>query len=816
MTPGPVHLTLGELATVVGGELTGDTAADSSIALGPHRVVVHSDIREPGAIFVALAGKRDGHAWVTNALANGASCAVVRHDWPAPDASIALVRVGDPLAALHALARWYRRQLQCRVIAVAGSVGKTTTKDALVSFFGETEYAYGSPGSFNSQIGVPLAMLWCPHDATVAVIEVAATEPGEMARLADVVRPSTVVITRVGGRFRRNFGSVDTYAEELCALAADVSRDGLVICGDDAIDLAPYLSPDVRLLSPRSETWPIAGIERAGAAGMNVLVRAADSRTRRIEVATSSAWLAEDVAVAAATVTLLDAPLAATFYSPASLGLQTWRSPGGVYVLRTAAVDDPMAWRAAIADASSAVGAGGRVFVVLDEPVNALSDETLLTLTGVDTTTPIVVLATTGRAASLLVDRVATRVFESSAELGRTLMDDVRPGDVVAVVAGRGQLIDDMSRDLFEAMAPTKLFIDVGAIEINLSILRRQCPTARIMAVVKAGAYGVDAVELARHLVSAGVDAFAVSHADEGTKLRRSGISAPVLVLLATPDELDKAYRSRLTICIHSDELLRRVLENPSRVVGVHVELDTGMHRTGLEPRAVAPALVALRAAGVPVTGLMSHLAAADDPAMDDFTRAQFRVFDDTVLDLRAQDIDVPPRHILASAGIIRFPEHAMEMVRSGLAVLGISPSPDSRDLALIPSLTLVSRLIDRRALHPADRVGYGGSYVADHDLIAGVVQLGYHDGIFRAFANGGAVMINGKRCPIIGRISMDSLVVDLSACPDAAVGSDVLVFGAHGGSSQSIEDVAAAMQTISYEVISRLGPRVQRIFVRH
>ena len=136
--------------------------------------------------------------------------------------------------------------------------------------------------------------------------------------------------------------------------------------------------------------------------------------------------------------------------------------------------------------------------------------------------------------------------------------------------------------------------------------------------------------------------------------------------------------------------------------------------------------------------------------------------------------------------------------------------------MPLVPSLTLTSRLIDRRVLAPGDRVGYGATFEADRPLVTGVVQLGYHDGIFRSFQHGGAVVVDGQRCPVVGRISMDSMVVDLTACPDVEVGTDVLVFGSQGDSTQAIEDVADAMGTIPYEVVARLGPRVQRVFVRH
>lgn len=816
-----IKTTLAELAATVDGSLTGDANASAVVVLGPKRVVIHSSAVEPGSVFFALKGKRDGHRWVADALKAKAECAVVNRFWESEVADgVPLVRVDDTLLALQRLAGWYRRQLRCHVIAVAGSLGKTTTKDAIVSFLNESEFCYGSPGSFNSQIGVPLSILGCPHDAETAVIEIAATEPSEIARLTEIVRPSTVVITKLGDRFRRVFGNSVAYAAELCGLASHLPADGLVISGDDSIDLGEHLPSQTLVVNPKSSGWPIKRINRSSPTTMRIDLRSAAASHEHITVETSSSWVADDVALAAATTVLLERPLATQIFSPTTVDLQSWRSPRGVYLLRSAAVDEPMAWSTALSDAFQAVSPNGRVHVVLTEAANDVSVETLLAVFQFSTKRLWSVLCTEGHAAQLLRKHkpplAALRVFVSPAELSDSLTRELAVGDVVSVFTPRGQLIEGLSKTLLEAMSPITLRIDVGAINLNLSAIRHRCPGAQVMAVVKAGAYGADAPELARHLTAFGVDQFAVSHTDEGLALRRAGIARPILVLLATPDELGKAGQVRLTPCLHSPELVASVIADPTLVADVHVEVDTGMHRTGLHPSTVVSALTALYARGIVVSGLMSHLAGADDSALDSITLSQFRTFDRVVDDIRAAGLQVPPRHVIASAGVMRFPERSMEMVRVGLALMGIAPSPECNALHLVPALTLTSRLVGRQMLKPGDSVGYGGDYIAPVEHPAGTIQLGYNDGIFRSFANGGHVVIDGCRCPVIGRISMDSLTVDLMHSPDAAVGTEVLIFGTQGGSSQSIDEVAEAMDTISYEVISRLGPRVQRVFVSH
>lgn len=818
-TPSHMELTLRNLAELVGGVLDGEAESGAVVHLGPRRVAIHSARVEAGSVFFALQGKRDGHQWVLNALDRGAICAIVQSDWTAPTHSGALIRVPNPLVALQQLARWYRQQLSCDVVAVAGTVGKTTTKEAIVSFLNEAEFCYGSPGSYNSQLGVALSILECPPAADRAVIEVAATERGEMGKIADILRPSTVVISALGDRFVSTFGTAAAYLNELLDLTHFQSDGGIVISGSKQTDISAEVPRRLVLHSPFSRSWPIVSEERIANGKSLITVQPFVGGIRQVEVLTSSTWLADDVAIAAATAAILGRPPKTQKYAPISLDLQSWRSPTGAYILRSAAVDEPMAWRIAIADAFAASASAGHVFFVLSDNADLLSRETLGTLAEAHPHERGTVLVVKGAAANLLQSletRLTIRVADTPQDIGRLVTSLVAPRDVVAVFAGRSQLIEGVSKELMSAMAPARLRVDVDALEQNLALIRKQCPGARVMSVVKAGAYGANAPEIARHLATLGVDEFAVSDADEGAELRRSGISLPVLVLHPTADEFDKAFHAHLTICVHSEELLAAAVAAPSQVVAVQVECETGMHRTGLPASLVVPALRQLQDAGIRVTGLFSHLAAADDPALDDFTQRQLNTFTDILSDVARVGLPMPTRHVLASSGIIRFPGYALDMVRAGVAMLGIAPSPHCNAIPLVPALTLLSKLIERRTLNPGDRVGYGGSYCATTTTDVGVVQLGYADGIHRSFGARGWVIIDGTRCKVIGVISMDSLVVDLSECPTAQVGSDVLFFGTHGGATQSLETVAEAMGTIPYEVIGGLGSRIQRIFVRH
>ncbi|MGH9224993.1 MAG: alanine racemase [Acidimicrobiales bacterium] len=371
-------------------------------------------------------------------------------------------------------------------------------------------------------------------------------------------------------------------------------------------------------------------------------------------------------------------------------------------------------------------------------------------------------------------------------------------------------------------MAPTRLYLDLSAMEENVTIFRRLVgPSVRIMAMVKALAYGTDAQAVSLGLHDSGVDWLGVGNADEGIALRGAGVTLPILVMLGTEDEVEKLVRHRLTPLVYSEAMLAAitgVAKEASQPVAVHVEVDTGMHRAGLDWNDAAGRLDELTRLGkVRVEGLMTHLASADDPAKDELTRLQLERFDAVVADVHRLGLR-PLLHAAATAGTIRIPAARYDLVRIGLGLFGLHPSPaTARELALAPVLSLVSRIVQVIDVPPGEGVGYGGTYVAPaKGGRVGVVPAGYHDCVPRSFSNFGYVVVAGAQCGIIGAVSMDSMTVDLTECPSAAVGSDVLIYGRGDTDEVPLEEVSRAIGTIPYEVMARVGPRVQRVFTRH
>jgi len=880
-----IPLPLDRLAAIVGGELRaaaprpGSTTQPAASAAPPppgsavivEAVAVDSRRLPRRSLFVALRGRQaDGHDFLGQAAANGAVAALVRAD--TPPAGLATIAVDSPLAALQRLAAWYRRAHLGRVVAITGSNGKTIVKDALHAQLLGTFSTAASPGSFNSQLGVPLAVLAAAPGTAVAVFEAGISAPGEMAALRDILAPDCGILTNVGLAHIAAFADRRHLAREKLSLFAAMSGrpaagtaampaetatarselGWLLLPADDALVAEEAARLPCRLVGfpgdpslPRLVERRVAGEAGPGAAfgGEELEVRFPSGALRRLRVRTRSAEIVEDVLLAVGAAHLLGVPeerIADSLrdYVPPPTRLEVWRSPTGVVLVNDLVSADPISVRAALRTTSELAAGGGRkvfVFGGMRElgpgaaaeyaAIGALAGEyrfdSLLLIDREDgggelaPTRDAYLAAHPAGQAAVLADVAAVR---------RRLRALLAPGDTLLLKGPRHSGIAAAAVDLMEAMAPNRLIVDLGAVAGNIASYQRVCgPGTRILAMVKALAYGSELVRLSSWLSEAGIDHLGVSTADEGVELRRAGIHLPILVTLPTPEEAAKLARFELLPAVYSFALVEplaaaaRAALPPGRPLAVHLKVDTGMHRVGVAPGEALSLARAVSATGaLRVTGLMTHLASAEDPAADGDTRRQLALFDQARGELAAAGFGGLLCHAAATAAAARFPEARYDMVRLGLGLFGLYPSAAvASAIPLQLAVTLLSRIAEVRTLARGDRVGYGGTHTvtAEH-LRAGVLPLGYHDGIPWSLSNRGAVLVDGRPAPILGRISMDSLVVDLSAAPDAAAGSEALLFGVHHGAVLRPEEVAAQAGTIPYELLARLGPRVQRVYV--
>ncbi|NIR61640.1 MAG: alanine racemase [Gammaproteobacteria bacterium] len=349
---------------------------------------------------------------------------------------------------------------------------------------------------------------------------------------------------------------------------------------------------------------------------------------------------------------------------------------------------------------------------------------------------------------------------------------------------------------------PTRVLIDTEALRHNLRRVREAAPDSRTMAVIKADGYGHGLLRAARAFADA--DAFGVACVEEGLLLRRGGFDKPIVLLEGTFEagELGPVAANGLELVVHCAEQidqLATVAHAPP--LDVWLKVDTGMHRLGFAPGEIAAAYERLRGlAAVGEVRLMTHLGYADDPR-DGRTAEQLAAFAEAAAGLEVE------RSAANSGGALGWPEAHLDWVRPGLALFGASPfsDGDGAALGLKPAMTFATRLIAVKRLRRGDAVGYGGTWVCPEDMPVGVAAVGYGDGYPRHARNGTPVLVNGERVPLVGRVSMDMICLDLRAQPHANLGDDVVLWG--GG--LPAEEVARHADTIAYELFCGITARV-------
>lgn len=381
-----------------------------------------------------------------------------------------------------------------------------------------------------------------------------------------------------------------------------------------------------------------------------------------------------------------------------------------------------------------------------------------------------------------------------------------------------------------EILRRTWAEIDLDALAQDFAQVREATDKrAMVCCVVKADAYGHGAVRMAKEFETLGADWFAVSNLEEALQLRLSGVEKPILVLGYTPpEEAATLSKHRISQCLYSTEYaqaLSHFAVEAGVVVNIHVKIDTGMSRLGFlfqdisrDEATVAQVKAACTLPGLRPEGIFTHFAVSDEgTAGDAFTMRQFGCFKEMIESLAREGITFPVRHCANSAGVFDFPLSHLDMVRAGIVIYGLAPSGALRKKpALQPVLSLKSVVSHVKALQPGATVSYGREFTVEQPMEVATVPVGYADGYPRRLSPGGAaVLIRGKRCPILGRICMDQLMADVTGL-GVQVGDVVTLIGRDGTEEVTADELAQKEGTINYEVVCGLSKRVPRVYLKH
>jgi alanine racemase len=365
---------------------------------------------------------------------------------------------------------------------------------------------------------------------------------------------------------------------------------------------------------------------------------------------------------------------------------------------------------------------------------------------------------------------------------------------------------------------PTVCFVDLNALGWNFRQIRSKVGSqVKVLSMVKANGYGHGAAAISKALAAEGSDAFGVATTEEGVELRQAGICTPILVLAgAYPDQVDQFFDNSLTPVIHalaSLEELDAIVHRRKKSLNVHLKIDTGMGRIGLlaaEFNSWLPKIKTLKA--LKIQGVFSHFSHAES-VEGSYTRQQLRTFQGIVERLRAEGIFPSLVHLANSAATITLPQAYFDMVRPGLMLYGIYPSPAmASQICLKPVLSWKTRILQLKKVPAGSSISYGQTFVTKRESFIATLPIGYADGYPRLLSNRGEVLVTGKRAPVAGRVCMDLTMIDVTDIGKIQQGDEVVLLGRQGDAEISADDMAAWADTISYEILTSIGARVPRI----
>lgn len=751
-----------------------------------------------------------------------------------PDALF--IGVEDPVDALQKIAS-RRPGRGGEVVAITGSRGKTTLKEWIFQLLEPVREIARSPRSYNSQIGVPLS-LWGISEATdLTLIEAGVSIEGEMKKLAACINPDCVIITDITPEHDSGFGSHIVKVREKVSLAAADSVKRIIYCADDeevareveriskGKDLISWTmkgsEADLRIEEVRHPVSPQSSKEQSE---ISYIWRNGGKRKLRLP-------LVDDIdirnAVSALTFLLAEGYSEEVIQRrfaclhPIDTRLSVSDGGRGCNVVFDSYTSDFTSLVPAVDFIKRRQVPGQRSIVIMSDlrhEASAADDDyvriaELMRQRDIDLF--VGVGERLGRHASLF--RSSDLFFPDTQSLLKELRANPT-SDAVILLKGAPEFdFASVKEVLEERTHETVLEVNLDSIIKNYNYFKSHLPASTgMIAMVKASGYGAGSYEIAKSLQDAGAAYLAVAVLDEGIALRRRGITMPIMVMNPRVADYREMFSNNLQPEIYALQMLRDVILQAERYgvkdYPIHIKLDTGMHRMGFIESELPEVLEILaNQDSVRISSVFSHLATADCPDLDDYTRMQLECFERTSTYLLDRCGYGFKRHILNSAGILRFPQYHYDMARLGIGLYGVNTLPPDMEkpLAVVSSLKTV--IINLREWKSGESVGYARKGMLTRDSRIATIPIGYADGMSRHFGNGRiSVLVNGKEAPTIGNICMDACMIDVTDI-ECEVGDSVEVFG----ENMPVGRLSDALSTIPYEILTSISPRVKRVYFR-
>ena len=772
----------------------------------------------------------DGHKYIPDLYRRGVRNFVVgtvpdNYETDYPDANF--LRVLSPLKALQRLAERHREEYVLPVIGITGSNGKTVVKEWIYQLLMLSMNVTRSPRSYNSQVGVPLSVWLLDERSRIGVFEAGISQPGEMQALRAIIQPTIGVMTNIGPAHQENFSTIQEKCHEKLLLFKDAKV--LIYNADEAVvaesvhdfgfggQLFGWSRKDenatvfVRAIEPTEDGKTRIAYFFNGTAAEYTLPFADEASIQNsITALCVCLYLGLTPADIARRMALLE---------PVAMRLEVVQGVRGCTLINDAYNSDAAALDIALDFMNRRAkeqAAKGRTLILSDIFQTGIPAEELyakvaemLKSRGVER---LIGVGPAISAAHTLFSIKKSFYPTSEALLESGELDTIHD-EIILLKGARNFGFEQIAKALSLRVHETTLDVNLEAIAENLHFYRSfMKPETKLTCMVKASAYGAGSVEIAKTLQERGVDYLAVAVADEGAELRRAGITAGIIVMNPEMSAFGTLFEYELEPEIYSfnllDALIRAARRQGITDFPVHLKLDTGMHRLGFNPKTDIPVLIdrlSHQRALIP-RSVFSHFVGADSDGFDEFSEKQFKLFDEASRTLQAAFPHKILRHICNSAGIERFPERHLDMVRLGLGLYGIDPI-DNRVLHNVA--TLRTTILQIRDVQAGDSIGYSRKTVLDRPSRIAAIPIGYADGLNRHLGNRrGYCLVNGQKADYVGNICMDVCMIDVTDIP-CREGDSVEIFG----DALPVTVLSDLLGTIPYEVLTSVSNRVKRVY---
>jgi Alr-MurF fusion protein len=855
-----------------------DTAQDiEHLAFDSRRIAFPPTARR--TLFLALTAQRDGHDFIADAYQRGVRHFLVSKNIDTqPFSEANILKVDDVLRGLQTLARRHREQFpNLKVIGITGSNGKTIVKEWLFELLRDDFNIVRSPASFNSQIGVPMSVWQIRAEHDLAIIEVGVSTVGEMADLAAIVQPTIGIFTNLGAAHDAGFSSRLEKEKEKFQL---FSKAKYLIFNENEVThtVLSIFSKIKKITWSETQTADLSIKEKQIQSDSSTKIKAVfHKKNIAVHLPFSDKALLENAYLCWLTMlTLKITPSVISARLPhltaLTMRLDVRTGINGSIIVNDSYSNDltslPIALDVLVQKGrnlpriiilSDLLQTVGDAKMVYQQVAKLLNEKGVNKLIGIGENIVLI--------KNYLSQNIDFQYFKTTNDFLQQIENNDFQQSAILIKGARLFGFERIAARLSAKTHKTVLEVNLDAIAHNLAVFRNllkttkvkvnsdrviamnsdrvilnhpithtdqslipyhQSPT-KLMAMVKASAYGSGSEEVAHLLEQRGMDYLAVAYADEGVQLRKAGIKLPIMVMNPEVASFDVMQRFGLEPEIYSLSLLNdfvlflknTVEERNPDFVGegskIHLKLDTGMHRLGFESIDIQQVIVVLKQnTHIQIASIFTHLAATDGPEHDDFTHrqvARFTLMYDQITEGCYPETSEggyrPLKHALNSSGIYRFPEYHFDMVRIGRGLYGVAVLEEmQRQLQVVQ--TLKATISQIKNIPKEETIGYSRKGILHRDSRVATISIGYADGLRRT-ASGGkfSVFLHGKLAPTVGNVCMDMTMIDVTDIPEAREGDDVEVFGPN----VSIKTLAEAIGTIPHEVFTSISERVKRVY---